>query len=96
MGKRYDYVDVATCRVGLMRCCVCGKKITTGQYRYHETTKAYVPCHRACCEGDPMWAKLDQEEEERQAYEAAYKAACDEFLAKWGSFPEEDCPYCSS
>lgn len=96
MAKRYDYADAATCSVGLMSCCVCGKKITNGEFRYHETTKAYVSCHRACCEDDKMWKKLDKEQKDREDYAKAYEQACKEFLEKWGSFPEEDCHYCSS
>ena len=93
MMKRYEYTHADRCKVGLMKCCSCGKKIT-GQYRYHETEHAYVPCHRECCSTDKTWAVLDQRDKEEKEWRDGYEQACKDFLEQWGSFPEQTCDYC--
>jgi hypothetical protein len=92
---RYEYESHN--RHGLMKCQLCNKKIEPGlSYRWWETADAYLSEHRSCTEDDPKWAQLDKLKQERLDWAEAYNQACEEFLAKWGSFPEEDCPYCSS
>lgn len=89
-NRHYYYADVRYQKSGTMQCCACGKKITEGPYRYHETTDAYVSCHRSCCPEDPKWLALDQEEqasiERRRLFEADVLA----FYDKWGAPDEED------
>ncbi|GKQ44406.1 hypothetical protein [Pseudomonas syringae] len=88
-NRRYQYADTSYCSVGTMQCCACGKKITEGPYRYHETTDAYVPCHRICCEDDPKWLELDRQEqasiERRKLFEVDVLA----FYDKWG-WPDDE------
>lgn len=90
MSRHYQYVDVRYCQVGKMRCCSCGKKITEGQYRYHETENAYVPCHRSCCQKDPHWAVLDEAEEASKAKRKQFEADVLAFYDKWGHLDEDD------
>jgi hypothetical protein len=89
-NRHYYYADARYQKSGTMQCCACGKKITEGPYRYHETTDAYVSCHRSCCPEDPKWLALDQEEqasiERRRLFEADVLA----FYDKWGASDEED------
>lgn len=93
MGKKskhhYIYASARSTQVGRMMCSVCNQKIVEGDYRYYETEEAYVPQHRACCANDPYWAKQDAEEAAALAYREAFRAACKEFVEKWG-LPDED------
>lgn len=90
MKRHYEYAHARSCQVGKMRCCSCGKKITEGQYRYHETEDAYVPCHRACCPTDPHWQALDREEEEVKARRREYEIDVLAFYDKWGALDDDD------
>lgn len=88
--RHYEYGNAKFMRVGTMICCACGKRIKEGLYRYHETADAFVPCHRACCEDDPAWERLDREDAEQKRLRAMY---CDDALAfytKWGSVDDAD------
>lgn len=95
MGKHYEYTHASRCKVGTMKCCRCGKKIE-GEYRYHETEHAYVPCHRECCPDDKKWAELDEYDRKKREWQDAYEKACEDFLTTWGSFPEQVCDYCGA
>jgi hypothetical protein len=88
--RRYQYVHFRYCRVGKMRCCSCGKKITEGQYRYHETENAYVPCHRACCPNDPQWNVLDQADKDAAIRRQEFEIAVLAFYDKWGPMDDDD------
>jgi hypothetical protein len=73
MAKRvFTYADAAGSSAGLMRCQGCGKKITTGQFRYWLGKKgaAYLSEHRACSEDDPVWAAGDAAEKEQAQWDA--------------------------
>lgn len=64
MGKKrknWRYCDAAHGSHGTMKCTACGKKITEGEYRVHETNEGFYSQHRACSAHDPRWAALDQE-----------------------------------
>ncbi|AXQ68940.1 hypothetical protein HOU00_gp185 [Caulobacter phage CcrPW] len=89
MGRPYDhqyYCDTGS-RHGEMRCGGCGKPITEGPYRVYKRTKAYdwyyVTFHRACCEDDPQWAKLDAAREASLARDQRLYAAAVRFRDKW-------------
>lgn len=64
MGKRkhWIYTEANGCTVGLMRCCSCGKKITSGEFRYHETEEAYVCQCKKCGGSDNRWIEKDRQE----------------------------------
>ena len=64
MGKRkhWVYAEANGCTVGLMRCCSCGKKITSGEFRYHETEEAYVCQCKKCGGSDNRWIEKDRQE----------------------------------
>jgi hypothetical protein len=64
MGKRkhWIYAEANGCTVGLMRCCSCGKKITSGEFRYHETEEAYVCQCKKCGGSDSRWIEKDRQE----------------------------------
>ena len=100
MGRKkrqftYEYESRST--HGNMKCQLCGEKIKSGlSYRYWETADAFLSEHRSCTEDDPEWAKLDKYKQDAQKWESDYEQACKEFLQKWGSFPEQECGYCSS
>jgi hypothetical protein len=89
-NRHYNYADARNQQTGTMQCCVCGKKITEGPYRYHETKDAYVPCHRACCPEDPKWLKMDQQEQESIEIRRLYEADVLAFYDKWGALDDED------
>lgn len=63
MGKRRDwtYTEAPGCKVGLMKCCSCGKKITEGEYRYFETEDAYIPQCKPCGGSDSRWVERDRQ-----------------------------------
>ncbi|MCQ9423441.1 hypothetical protein NRB16_07895 [Pseudomonas sp. LJDD11] len=90
MKRHYNYAHAPQCQVGKMRCSSCGKKITVGQYRYHETADAYVPCHRSCCPNDPHWAELDRLDEETRLRRKQYESDVLAFFDKWGALDDED------
>lgn len=91
---RYEYESRS--RHGEMKCQLCHKEIKSGlSYRWWETPNAYLSEHRSCTEDDPEWAKLDKYKQDAQKWESDYEQACKEFLQKWGSFPEQECGYCS-
>ena len=64
MGKRrhWVYAEANGCTVGLMRCCSCGKKITSGEFRYYETEEAYVCQCKKCGGSDKCWIEKDRQE----------------------------------
>ena len=64
MGKRkhWVYAEANGCTVGLMKCCSCGKKITEGEFRYHETEEAYVCQCKKCGGSDNRWVERDRQE----------------------------------
>lgn len=88
--RHYNYASAPQYQVGKMRCCSCGKKITEGQYRYHETADAYVPCHRSCCPTDLKWAEMDALEVENQRRRKEFEADVLAFFDKWGYLDDED------
>jgi hypothetical protein len=95
--RRLNYEYESRSRHGEMKCQLCHKEIKAGlSYRWWETANAYLSEHRSCTEDDPKWKEFDKQKQEAQKWDEAYKQACNDFLKKWGSFPEEDCPYCSS
>lgn len=84
--RKYEYADASWQALGLMRCSVCGKKVEKGpdgQYRWHETPRAYVVTHRACCADDPTWAEKDADEKTQADQRAALRAAAVDFAAQW-------------
>lgn len=87
--KPWSYGCVRSSSHGLMRCHVCGKHITEGEYRYRATYKhfehtGYSTGHRACTADDPMWALIDAQREESEARHQAFITACVEFKKTWG------------
>ncbi|TLG91350.1 hypothetical protein FEM54_13505 [Pseudomonas edaphica] len=90
MSRHYRYASAPNQQVGLMRCCACGKKITEGLYRYHETEDAYVPCHRACCPADPKWQEIDTADENSRIRHEQYCADVLQFYDKWGALDDDD------
>ncbi|MEB0133439.1 MULTISPECIES: hypothetical protein [unclassified Pseudomonas] len=89
-NRNYDYADASYQLVGTMQCCACGKKITEGPYRYHETADAYVPCHRACCPDDKRWKELDDSEAGQAIRHKEYCADVLAFYDKWGGLDDDD------
>ena len=83
-NRHYYYSSAPQSSVGLMRCCVCYKSITEGDFRYHEGRDGYVTCHRACCADDHEWARRDRAEIDAAAHNEAFVAACIAFREKWG------------
>lgn len=84
-NRHYNYAnDARTHRCGLMRCSVCNKPIEAGAFRYYEKRDAYVTQHRACCEEDAMWAKIDAAAAAGAAKQKARSDACRAFKAQWG------------
>lgn len=68
---------------GEMRCCSCGKKITSGDYRVRQNSKGFITQHRNCSVDDPEWAKRDAS---NQAYLNGLKERLDAYKAfrdKW-------------
>ena len=87
--KPWSYGCVRSSSHGLMRCHVCGKRITEGEYRYRATYKhfehtGYATGHRDCTTDDPMWAARDSRVEAQEARRNALSIAAREFKAKWG------------
>lgn len=84
----WSYSCVRSSSHGLMRCHVCGKHITEGEYRYRATYNhyehtGYVTAHRDCTTDDPEWAAKDKRMEEAWARRKALSIAAREFKAKW-------------
>lgn len=95
--REFHYEYESRNRHGKRICQICHKEIKAGlSYRWWETTDAYLSEHRSCTEDDPKWKEFDKQKQSKQEWEESYMLAYKEFLEKWGSFPEEDCPYCSS
>src|SRR5699024_1493237 len=87
--KPWGYSCVGSSSHGLMRCHVCGKRITEGEYRYRATYKhfehtGYATAHRGCTTDDPEWAAQDKRAEAAWARHKALSIAAREFKAKWG------------
>jgi hypothetical protein len=82
-NHHWRYADAASCKVGLMRCTYCGKRITAGSFRYRETEEAYLPQHRACSENDPKWAELDRENKIRTTRMRDMLTAAKAFREQW-------------
>ncbi len=91
MGKKYHwtYANKSWASYGTMRCTACGKQVTEGDYRVRETEEAYLVQHRACCENDPYWAKLDKEIIEQYESMKLRLAAFREFKKQWNVDIEE-------
>lgn len=95
--RTFHYEYESHSRHGQMKCQLCHKEIKPGlSYRWWETSDAYLSEHRSCTEDDPKWKELDKNKQVVQDWQKAYKEACDEFLQKWGSFPEQTCDYCGT
>lgn len=60
-NKHWIYQDANGCTVGLMKCCGCGKKITSGEFRYYDSGDAYVCQCKACGGGDTKWMERDRQ-----------------------------------
>ena len=60
--KDWNYTEANGCRVGLMQCCSCGKKITEGEFRYYDAGEAYVCQCKACGGDDAHWKEHDFQE----------------------------------
>jgi hypothetical protein len=67
-----------------MRCSICNRKIEVGEFRYYETTNAYVSQHRACTEDDPEWSARDENKAKHSQRLSELKRACEAFNAQWG------------
>ena len=93
--RHFHYEYESRSRHGNMKCQICGKGIAIGlSYRWWETSDAYLSEHRSCTEDDPKWKNLDEQKEAGIKWQEDYEKACEEFLEKWGSFPEQHCDYC--
>lgn len=94
--KNWVYTEAPGCKVGLMKCCGCNKKITSGEYRYYETEHAYVPQCKSCGGGDTHWVEHDRQNAEaiRKQWEADANTECsvllqrikDAFVEGWHSY----------
>ena len=60
--KDWNYTEANGCRVGLMQCSSCGKKITEGEFRYYDAGEAYVCQCKACGGSDAHWQDYDRKE----------------------------------
>ena len=68
MSKKYDWYYVTNAKshkTGNMICTHCNKLITQGEYRYRETSNAYLVQHRKCSEQDTHW-KINDSLKEKQ------------------------------
>jgi hypothetical protein len=84
MAKSFDYCNVSHSSHGLMKCALCGKKITEGDYRTREKPKAYVTWHRACCLEDPKWAQIEADRATHSERIRNMHADAIVFRGKWG------------
>lgn len=87
--KPWGYSCVGSSSHGLMRCHVCGKRITEGEYRYRATYKhfehtGYATGHRGCTTDDPMWVEIDAKRDAAEERSRAFIKACIDFKKKWG------------
>lgn len=84
MSKAWWYSEAPGHRVGTMICTACRMAIESGDFRYRETDRAYLPQHRACSEDDPRWVKLDIGRRLAADREAQRRAAFSKFVEQWG------------
>lgn len=83
MAKKWSYASAQNMKLGPMNCFVCGKKISTGLYRYREKPECYVVQHRACVPDDPQWARIDAENAQYQKRNQEMLADCIALRDKW-------------
>lgn len=88
--RNYRYADAGSQICGKMQCCKCGKKITDGLYRYHETAEAYVSCHKACCPEDPQWLKIELQEKCESDRRKLFESDVLDFYDKWGELDDDE------
>lgn len=90
--KQWTYTIADNCRTGTMICTCCGKKITTGEYRYRmkyhsDSDKDYfINQHRECTLDDPNWAKLSKEALLREERNKQMLAEAIAFRDKWNTY----------
>lgn len=90
--KKWTYADASNgILVGTMKCNLCGKRVTEGQFRYRTNrVDEFIVQHRACCSEDGRWKYLDACAEHAANQEKWRRAAFDEFVARWG-IPDDLC-----
>lgn len=86
MKGEWRYSDAKSHQCGLMVCCSCNKKITSGEFRSRMDYKldGYQCQHRECSKGDPEWARLDAEEAEWKSKESEFESDCKVMSDKYG------------
>lgn len=90
LNRGYQYLDAQQQRHGPMTCASCKGQILKGQYRVSELPDAYVVEHRACCDHDPSWMLVDNEERDKKTHAADYVEACKAFRLKWKTTALDD------
>lgn len=60
-NKHWIYQEANGCTVGLMKCCGCGKKITSGEFRYYDSGNAYVCQCKSCGGSEARWVERDRQ-----------------------------------
>lgn len=91
MTKKYkwSYSSTPGHNCGTMICTACHKKVILGEFRYRETSDAYLVQHRACSKDDPHWIKLDEEKNQRYESIKVRLDAFIEFKKQWNVEIEE-------
>jgi len=89
-NKKYEYANTSYMRVGKMICTCCNKAIESGDFRYRETTDAFLPQHRECTKEDNNWCRLDNQRKAEIENTQNYLQACLEFQRKWDTCVLDD------